>query len=328
MSDTYDWMQFNNGEWLKGDIEDLQDDDFVFDSDELDELQIDWEDVFVLYSGRTNTVMLRDRTTLEGRLRVEGDTVTVITDEGERSFQRSEIRSIVPGRLTWRNLWSGKITFGLTLRRGNVDQDDVTASVRLQRRDATSRFTFQYDGAVSIVDDNEVANNHRAVARYAVYLTERLYVQPLGVEAFRDRFANIEYRLTPSAGFGYDLVETSDVDWSVFAGFGWQFTEFDEASAGESRREDTGAVILGTSLEWEATKKIDVRFDYNLTVPVPNTNTYNFRADLRVEIEVYNDLDLDVGFIWDRINEPEPDAGGFAPEPDDFRIFVGLGWDF
>lgn len=327
-SGEFDWMQFTNGEWLKGEISDLQDDDFVFDSDELDELKIDWSDVHAVYSNRTNTVMLRDRTTVQGRLRIEGDEVVVITDEGETSHARDEIRSIVPGDLTWRNLWSGKITFGLTLRRGNVDQDDLTTSLRLQRRDATSRFTAQYDGVVSVVDDEEVANNHRAVANYDLYLTERLYVRPFRLEAFRDRFSNIEYRLTPSVGLGYDIVDTGDLDWQVGGGFGWQFTEFDEAPPGQSKREDTGAFLVGTNLEWEASEKVDVVFRYDITVPVPETNTYNFRADLRVEVEVYNDLDLDVGFIWDRINEPQADAAGMVPDPNDFRVFVGLGWEF
>lgn len=40
----FDWIQFKNGEWLKGEIEELQDEDFSFESDELDTLQIDWKD--------------------------------------------------------------------------------------------------------------------------------------------------------------------------------------------------------------------------------------------------------------------------------------------
>ena len=41
----FDWVQFKNGEWLKGEIKDLQDDSFTFDSDEMDELSLDFDDV-------------------------------------------------------------------------------------------------------------------------------------------------------------------------------------------------------------------------------------------------------------------------------------------
>jgi len=123
-------------------------------------------------------------------------------------------------------------------------------------------------------------------------------------------------------------VDAGDLDWQVGGGFGWQFTEFNEAPPGQSKQDDTGAFLVGTTLNWEASEKVDVVFRYDITVPVPETDAFNFRADLRVEVEVYGDLDLDVGFIWDRINEPRPDAQGFVPEPDDFRVFVGLGWEF
>lgn len=328
MSGEDDWIQLNSGEWLKGEITDLQDDDFAFESDELDELRLDWADVHALYSTRTNTVLLRDRSTVQGRLRIEGDEVVVINDDGETGYPRDEVRSIVPGQLTWRNLWSGKITLGATIRRGNVDQDDFTSSLRLQRRDARSRFTLQYDGVVSVVDDDKVANNHRAVANHNVYLTRRLYLNPIRFEAYRDEFSNIDYRLTPSAGLGYDIVDTADFEWTAGGGAGWQFTEFDEAPPGRSRRDDTAAFLLNTGLEWEASQKVDVRFDYTITVPMPDTNAYNFRADFRVEVEVYGDLDLDVGIIWDRINEPTPDSAGVVPDSDDVRFFVGLGWEF
>jgi putative salt-induced outer membrane protein YdiY len=323
-----DWVQLANGEWLKGEVTDLQDDDLVFESDELDELRLDWSDVHALYSNRINTVMLRDGTTAQGRLRIEGDEVVVITDEGETAYPRDEVRSIVPGELIERNLWSGKITLGATARRGNTNQNDFTTSLRMQRRDARSRFTLQYDGVVSEVDDSKVANSHRGLANHDVYLTERLYVRPIRFEAFRDEFSNIDYRLTPSAGLGYDIVDTDDLEWSVAAGAGWQFTEFDEAPPGEDERDDTAAFLLGTGLKWEATEKVDVRFEYAITVPVPETDAYNFRADFRVEVEIYGDLELDVGVIWDRINEPSPDGAGVVPDSDDVRVFVGLGWEF
>ncbi len=45
LSGDFDWVQFKNGEWLKGEIKDLQDDSFTFDSDEMDELSLDFDDV-------------------------------------------------------------------------------------------------------------------------------------------------------------------------------------------------------------------------------------------------------------------------------------------
>ena len=41
----YDWIQLTSKEWLKGVFESLYDDKVEFDSDELDLVVLDWEDV-------------------------------------------------------------------------------------------------------------------------------------------------------------------------------------------------------------------------------------------------------------------------------------------
>jgi hypothetical protein len=41
----FDWIQLTNGEWLKGDLKVFYNDTLEFDSDELDLLKFDWEDI-------------------------------------------------------------------------------------------------------------------------------------------------------------------------------------------------------------------------------------------------------------------------------------------
>ena len=38
-----EWVRMSSGEWLMGDLKNLRDDDFVFDSEDLDELNLDWD---------------------------------------------------------------------------------------------------------------------------------------------------------------------------------------------------------------------------------------------------------------------------------------------
>ena len=42
---TFDWIQLTSGEWLKGDLKVLYNNKLEFDSDKLDLLELDWEDV-------------------------------------------------------------------------------------------------------------------------------------------------------------------------------------------------------------------------------------------------------------------------------------------
>ena len=165
-SDSFDWMQFKNGEWLKGEVKELHDDRFTFESDLLDTLQLDWEDINAVYSSQPNTLMFEDRSSVEGTPRIEGDQVVVTTAGGEQSFSRGELRSIIPGRQTVWNHWSGKLSLGATVRRGNVDQTDVSAFFRIQRRSPATRLRLDYKGVYGEVDKEKTANNHLALLTF------------------------------------------------------------------------------------------------------------------------------------------------------------------
>jgi hypothetical protein len=46
------------------------------------------------------------------------------------------------------------------------------------------------------------------------------------------------------------------------------------------------------------------------------------------ETELTRWLDFDVSFVWDRTQDPQPDADGTEPKQDDFCLIVGLGIEF
>src|SRR5262245_31650058 len=72
--DKFDWIQLKSGEWLKGELISLYDGSLEFDSDELDNLTLDWDDVQQVRTARVMQVRFKDKT-LTGRLIVEGTTV-------------------------------------------------------------------------------------------------------------------------------------------------------------------------------------------------------------------------------------------------------------
>ena len=53
--EAWDWIKMSSGEWLKGEVHDLNDDKLAFESDELDDLDLDWGDVAELRSPRILT---------------------------------------------------------------------------------------------------------------------------------------------------------------------------------------------------------------------------------------------------------------------------------
>ena len=66
--DTFDWIQLTSDEWLKGELIALYDGRLEFDSEELENLTFDWDDIRELRTGRVVQVRFKNRTQLTGRL--------------------------------------------------------------------------------------------------------------------------------------------------------------------------------------------------------------------------------------------------------------------
>lgn len=60
----------------------------------------------------------------------------------------------------------------------------------------------------------------------------------------------------------------------------------------------------------------------------PDIDQTNRHTEVTFEIELFSPIDLDLNFIWDRIEQPETESGGNTPESDDFRISVGLASEY
>src|SRR5262245_5822538 len=146
----FDWIELKSGEWLKGELIALYEDKLEFDSDELDKMTLDWEDVRQVRTGRIVQVRFVDRT-LTGRLVIDANTVQVVGDTTQQ-FQRSQLVSITPGEPKERSHWSGNITIGFNLREGNSEQLEANTVASARRRTVDNRVLLDYVANYNITD--------------------------------------------------------------------------------------------------------------------------------------------------------------------------------
>jgi putative salt-induced outer membrane protein YdiY len=327
----FDWVRLTSGEWLKGDITVMRDDSLEFDSDKLDDLTLDWEDVAEIRSVRTNSVLIDDGdigTPYTGTLHIVDGAVVVGSGEEERRFERKELLAIVPGEMSERNFWSGRVSVGVSGRSGNVNQLDVGTDAELRRRTVASEFSTVYHGTYGKVDGDKTADNQRVTTRYDLFLGSDWFLTPAFVEYYRDALKNIDYEITPGVQIGYHVVDRKDLEWNVTGGGGYRYTRFDSVEEDDDDTDTTAALTVGTALDWDVTKDIEFHVDYSLHMGVPETGNTNHHAFLSLSIDLAKDLDLDLSLIWDRVGQPARESDGDLPERNDYRYSVGLGWEF
>lgn len=330
----FDWLQLTSGEWLKGEIKGLYSYKLEFESDELDTLTFDWEDVSILRSARPQEVRYSDPEggrlplTAFGQLTLIGNTATIGTSPNATTVKRDQIVTIVQGAQKEWDLWSGDLTIGANIRSGNSDVADASISFLIERRKAESRFHTDYRGTLSRTDGVQTQNNHRVNGYFDSFVTSRLYWRVVFAEYFRDRFQNIENQLTVGSGGGYDIIRTSKTEWDISAGLGALYKEAASVEAGKEAGNTSPALLLGTSFDTELTKWLDYLFQYRVQFVDENNGSLLQNMVTTLSSDLVGELDLDLTLTWDRVEDPQPAADGTVPEQDDFRFTVGISYEF
>ena len=324
----FDWIRLPSDEWLKGKIISMYDGKLEFDSDELGVHTFDFADIKELRSSRVLQVGFADRPPAMGRLVVDGTAARVVADAGETAFARSEILTIVKGAAREIDYWSGYANAGGNIRSGNSDQVDYTARLGTVRRSVKDRTGFDYIGTITRINSEDTSNNHRVTLGWDRFLSQRLFLNLVGLEWYRDPFQNVANRWTVTAGLGYELIDTPRTSWSATAGPAWQSTDWKSVPAGDDESASSFALRVGTRFEHEFTDSIDVYAYYNAFFTDEASGSYTHHFDTGLKIELVGDLDVNVGWVWDRVQDPRPLEDGSFPRKDDTRLVFGLGWSF
>jgi len=325
---SYDWIRLKSGEWLKGEIVRVRDDTLRFDSDELDELDLDWEDIPAFRSPRLHTYIFEGRRIFTGTAVMQDGRITLAMADGEeREFDRDKLVSIVSGDQSERSWWSGKLSLGLIARTGNTESTDFNTTFEIKREAPVTRFSIDYTGNTSSQDGSLTASNNRADLAFDIYVSRRFFVTAPSFNFYRDEFQNIEYQLSPGLGVGYDLLKKKWIDWEIGGGAAYQHTQFISTTVDQGASSDV-ALLASTSLDFDFPSGIELDNSYQLQLVVTNPGLTAQHLLSTLSFDIWGPLDLDVSFSWDRVQDPVTAADGTTPESDDLRLSVGIGIEF
>ena len=331
--DTFDWVQMVSGEWIKGDMKRMRNDTLEFDSDKLDMLNLDFADISLVHSPQANTYVFDNRISATGPAVITESRIIVQTEEGTKSFPRSELESIVEGQQE-KDWWSMKLRFGLTLNRGNTDQLTYDVNFNTRREDKLTLLDLNYNSTFGKTNGAQNVNRHLGEGLFQVFLGSRWWVTPAFGQLFNDRFQNIKFRATPAAGAGVHIVDEAKVQWDFQTGIGYQYLNYLDASllaAGGTNPQNDAFVPLYMYWDFDITGDIDLTMSWltNLVVTTIGNTNHTGRADLSIELTRV--LDLDIAFLYLRTEQPGPPPPPANPgdpldpiDKNDYQLVVGI----
>lgn len=323
-----DWVRLSSGEWIRGNIDLMRDEVLYFDSEEFDDVEVDWEDVVEFRCAQDMTFVMIDASEHIGTAVFRDNVLKVATASGVEEFQRWQIQAILEGSPNELNFWSAKIGLDIRSRSGNTNQDDLNSRVFLKREASRSRIDVKYQGNFSEVDDIETVRNHRGNIEWKWFLSRKFFLNPFKGEYFDDSFQNIDRRVTLGVGAGYYLIRNSKADWFVEVGGAYQDTRFDSVEEGQELEESNGSLPLRTTLETDITKRIELTAEYGVQLGLGSEANSIHHAYLLLELEIWKDFDFDMSVTWDHVTRPTTNAEGITPVKDDLSMFYGISLNF
>ena len=177
-ADKYDWVQTDSGEWFKGEIISLYREDLEFDSDEIGIYIFDFDDVKQIKSYNVIAVNVDNTAIFRGIIRYKDNKITIIQGDQKYTFSRDEIVSMAPEGGDEFSKWSGKISFGIDMKKGNTDQLDYSAKANLKRITGQNRLTLDYLGRYLKKMGAQTMSDNRLNEKYDVFLKDNFFWTP------------------------------------------------------------------------------------------------------------------------------------------------------
>ncbi|HVT90543.1 MAG TPA: DUF481 domain-containing protein [Tepidisphaeraceae bacterium] len=223
--------------------------------------------------------------------------------------------------------WTGTLVVNGELVRGNTNSETlgIAAEAVLRRKtdtlndrttlDAGYNFGRQRDKATGA--QNTTTDNWLAGAKYDKFFNEKLYGYGL-IKAEHDRIADLNLRLSPGVGLGYQWIETPALSFNTEAGLSYVIEDYIHGDDDNH---------IGFRLAYHLKKQLNesVGLFHNVEwVPAfEDPGDYNFVADVGIHADLTKSMFSE--FKIELKRDSTPSEGSLK---NDLRYVLGIGWKF
>jgi len=316
-----DEVVFKNGDKLTGKIVSADGGKLVIDTTVAGKVTVDMANVKTFSTDAPVDLRLKDGSSVKDSLK-QGDEGQIATaGTGNVAAQPVPIENIA--KINPTEKWTGSIVAGALITRGNSETDNVNVSIDAQRRREDDRITasagylYGKQEDPDTGDDTTTVDNWFLLGKYDYFLSKKTYLYGLG-RIERDRIADLDLRVSPSAGVGYQWVERPDLNFSTEAGLGWVYEDFE---TGDS--EDHFAARFAYHVDKQLNDKVSVFHNLEYLPSVEDIEDFNLNADVGIKASMTERMFTQFKIEWKYDAEPAPGA-----EKNDVRYILGVGWEF
>jgi putative salt-induced outer membrane protein YdiY/small nuclear ribonucleoprotein (snRNP)-like protein len=314
-----DQVTLKNGDRISGDVVSFTKDELVLKSPILGKLKIPWAQITGWEGTQPVQVTLQNEQELTGtleRFAEDGWVVRPSDVEEPVLLSSAEVRAIgVPK--SERDLWSGKVSAGMTVQTGNTDSFGFNFRGSLSRRTELNRLTFRGSYQKTEEQGELTTDKSKFSGRYDHNLTDRLYAFGL-VTLQTDQLQELDFRHRETVGPGYFFIKNERTELSGEAGLS-HVQEFFSGGRSDSAVAGRLAAALDQRI-WESTLSFRAAYLPKLRDPADD---FLATGEIVFSIPLTDSLSFEFIVTDEYDNDPEPGV-----EKNDVSVKTNLGYSF
>jgi putative salt-induced outer membrane protein YdiY len=312
-----DEIRFKNGDRLTGKITEGSGGKLKITTGVAGDVTVDLKDVETFTTDEPLEIRLDDGRIV--RQRVQPSQTPGAVSAGETDVELSRVKSVNAKGPRW----TGAIVAGGLLARGNSDTENLNISIEASRRGADDRisanagYIYSRQADPDTGDKSTTADNWFAAGKYDYFFSEKFY----GFGALRvehDTIADLDLRLTPSLGVGYQWVERPNLNFATEAGLAWVYEEYSEGDS-----DDHVAARLAYHFDMKFNERVGLVHNVEYLPSLEDLEDFNVNADAGVRASLTKTMFTEFKVEWRFDATPAADA-----DKNDVRYLLGVGWTF
>ena len=320
-----DEVIFTNGDKLTGTITTLSEGKLTISGTVVGDVTTDLSNVRTFSTDKPVEIHTVDQRTMNEQISPGAEAGQVSAAGGAMALTQSY--SINPRTDQKKDAWTGSLVVGGVLTRGNTHTQNINVSANATRErhepllhDRASVGGGYVFGRQRDQDSGEnvtTTDNWFAQGKYDYFWTQKYYTYAL-MKIEHDRIANLDYRLSPGVGMGYEWSERWNLHFT---------TELGATDVYESYSNDGHQQHVALRAAYHVDKKfndaVTLFHDLEYLPAFEDPGDYNLNIDGGFRTQLTKQLFAEFRIEWKRDSTPAPEA-----LKNDLRYTLGIGWNF
>lgn len=216
--------------------------------------------------------------------------------------------------------WSGDMSLGLAMTKGNSDTLNVSFSFALNKKFG-KKLEWRNSGFYLYHSEKKIKSAESlGLTSRLNWLKNKRFYSYVEFQALRDIFKDYNYRLTPGLGLGYKILESKKLKYTMYAGLNQVITR----SISTKLHESYAGVKVGDQLTWKISSTTELNQKAEYIYRISELKKYFFRFETGIAAAITKRWALSVSFV----NSYDSSPSKTGIKKNDYTLVAGINFKF